>query len=164
MVPSVKAIREKWPIISGRIRVQVLGDGALPSGLQAIVDAAGSKSWIEGKALVDLCKQRSEEGGSGCNAPGEFLEPLVALTTGCDSSAEAEEPPVPLAPPQEASVVPVVQVRRYSWQPYDKHVAYDKRREFVGRNKQINTNSPLFSQQEPLVARVHLMKVVRKIG
>ena len=92
------------------------------------------------------------------------MEPLVALTTGCDSSAEAEEPPVPLAPPQEASVVPVVQVRRYSWQAYDKHVAYDKRREFVGRNKQINTNSPLLSQQEPLVARVHLMKVVRKIG
>ena len=86
------------------------------------------------------------------------------MTTGCDSSAEAEEPPVPLAPPQEASVVPVVQVRRYSWQAYDKHVAYDKRREFVGRNKQINTNSPLFSQQEPLVARVYLMKVVRKIG
>ena len=164
MVPSVKAIREKWPIFSGRIRVQVLGDGALPAGLQAIVDAAGSKSWIEGEALVDLCKQRSEEGESGCNAPEAFLAPLVALTTGCDSSAEAEEPPVPLAPSQEASVMPVVQVRRYSWQPYVKHVAYEKRREFVGRNKQINTNSSLFSQQEPLVARVHLMKVVRKIG
>ena len=53
---------------------------------------------------------------------------------------------------------------RYSWHPYDEHVAYDKRREFVGTNKQINTNSLLFSQQEPLVARVHLMKVVRKIG
>ena len=98
-----------------------------------------------------------------CNAPGAFVEPLVVLTTGCDSSAEAE-PPVPLAPPQEASVMPVVQVRRYSWQPYDKHVAYDKRREFVGTNKQINTNSLLFSQQEPLVAWVHLMKIVRKIG
>ena len=48
VVPSVKAIREKWPIFSGRIRVQVLGDGALPLGLQAIVDAAGPKSWIEG--------------------------------------------------------------------------------------------------------------------
>ena len=60
--------------------------------------------------------------------------------------------------------MPVVQVRRYSWQPYVKHVAYEKRQEFVGRNKQINTNSSLFSQQEPLVARVHLMKVVRNIG
>ena len=99
-----------------------------------------------------------------CNAPGAFEEPLVALATSCDSSAEAEEPPVPLAPPPEASVMPVVQVRRYSWRSYGKHVAYDKRREFVGTNKQINTNSLLFSQQEPLVSRVHLMKVVRKIG
>ena len=141
-----------------------MGDGALPSDLQAIVDATGARSWIEGEDLVDLCKQRSEEGGSGCNAPGAFEEPLVALATGCDSSAEAEEPPVPLAPLPEASVTPVVQVRRYSWRSYDKHVAYDKRREFVRTNKQINTNSLLFSQQEPLVARVHLMKVVRKIG
>ena len=164
VVPSVKAISERWSIFSGRIRIQVLGDGALPSGLQAIVDAAGERSWIEGENLVDLCKQRSEEGGSGCNAPGAFEEPLTALATGCDSPAEAEEPSVPLAPPQEAPVMPVVQVRRYSWRSYDKHVAYDKRREFVGRNRQINTNSLLFSPQEPLVSRVHLMQVVRKIG
>ena len=98
-----------------------------------------------------------------CNAPGAFEEPLVALASGCDPSAAAEEPPVPVAPPPEASVTPVVQVRRYSWRSYAKHVAYDKRREFVGTNKQ-NTNSLLFSQQEPLVSRVHLMKVVRKIG
>ena len=65
---------------------------------------------------------------------------------------------MPLAPPLEASVMPVVQVRRYSWRSYAKHVTYDKRREFVG------TNSLLFSQQEPLVSRFHLMKVVRKIG
>ena len=71
---------------------------------------------------------------------------------------------MPLAPPQEVTVMPVVQVRRYSWHPYDKHVAYAIRREFVGTNKQINTNSLLLSQQEPLVVRVHLMKVVRKIG
>ena len=101
---------------------------------------------------------------SECNAPWAFKEPLVSLATGCDSSAEAEEPPVPLAPPLEASVMPVVQVRRYSWRSYAKHVAYDKRREFVGTNKQINTNSLLFSKQEPLVSRVHLMKIVRKIG
>ena len=70
---------------------------------------------------------------------------------------------MPLAPPPESSVTPVVQVRRYSWRSYAKHVAYDKRREFVGTNKQINATL-LFSQQEPLVSRVHLMKVVRKIG
>ena len=93
-----------------------------------------------------------------------FEEPLVALASGCDPSAAAEEPPVPLAPPPEASVTPVVQVRIYSWRSYARHDAYDKRGEFVGTNKQINTNSLLFSQQEPLVSRVRLMKVVRKIG
>ena len=71
---------------------------------------------------------------------------------------------MPLAPTPEASVTPVVQVRRYSWRSYTKHDAYDKRQEFVGTNKQINRNSLLFSQQEPLVSRVHLMQVVRKIG
>ena len=60
--------------------------------------------------------------------------------------------------------MPVVQVRRYSWRSYAKHNTCEKRREFAGTNKQINTNFPLFSPQEPLVSRVHLMKVVRKIG
>ena len=165
VVPSVKAIAEKWPVFTGSIRVQVLGDGEpLPADLQTIVDAAGSDSCIEGSVLVDLCKQRSEEGGSGCNAPAGAEEPLVSLASGCDAPAEAEEPPVPLAPSPEPPVTPVVQVRRYSWHSYAKHVAYDKRREFVGTNKRTNSNSLLFSQQKPLVSRVHLMKVVRKIG
>ena len=47
---------------------------------------------------------------------------------------------------------------------YAKHVAYDKRREFVGTHRRIKANSLLFSQQEPLVPWVHLMKIVRKIG
>ena len=88
----------------------------------------------------------------------------MALASGCDPAAAIEEPPVPLASPPATSVMPVMQVRRYSWRSYAKHDAYAKRREFVGTNKQINTNSLLFSPQEPLVSRVHLMKVVRKIG
>ena len=160
----MKAIVEKWPIFAGKIRIQVLGDGSLPKDLQVIVDATGSDSWIEGEDLVDLCKQRSEEGESGCNSPGAFEEPLVALASGCDPAAAIEEPPVPLASPPANSVMPVVQVRRYSWRSYAKHNTYEKRRDFVGTNKQINTNSLLFSPQEPLVSRVHLMKVVRKIG
>ena len=165
VVPSVKAIADRWPIFTGSIRVQVLGDGApLPADLQTIVDASGSDSCIEGRILVDLCKQRSEEGGSGCNAPAEAEEPLVSLASGCDAPAEAEEPPVPLAPSPKPPVMPVVQVRRYSWHSYAKHVAYDKRWEFVGTNRRTNPNSLLFPQQEPLVSRVHLMKVVRKIG
>ena len=71
---------------------------------------------------------------------------------------------MPLAPSLEPPVTPVVQVRRYSWHSYAKHVAYDKRLEFVGTNRRTNSNSLLFSQQKPLVSRVRLMKVVRKIG
>ena len=152
VVPSVKAFLEEWPIFAGKIRIQVLGDGTLPKDLQTIVDAVGPNLWIEGEDLVDLCKQRSEEGESGCNAPGAFEEPFMALASGCDSAAAMEEPPVPLASPPAPSVMPVVQVRRYSWRSYAKHDAYAKRREFVGTNKQINTNSSLFSLQKPLVS------------
>ena len=137
VVPSVKAIREKWPIFTGKIRIQVLGDGRLPKDLQTIVDAAGPDLWIKGEDLVDLCKQRSEEGESGCNAPGAFEEPFMALASGCDSAAAMEEPPVPLASLPAPSVTPVVQVRRYSWRSYAKHDAYAKRREFVGTDKLI---------------------------
>ena len=164
VVPSVKAIREKWPIFAGKIRIQVLGDGQLPKDLQAIVDAAGPDWCIEGEDLVDLCKQRSEEGESGCNAPEAFSEPSVALASGCDSPEAMEESPVPSASPPTSSVSSVVQVRRYSWRSYAKNVAYEKRREFVGTNKQTNTNSSLFPPQKPLVSRVHLTNVVRKIG
>ena len=99
-----------------------------------------------------------------CNASEAFDEPFVALASGCDPAAAIEEHPVPLTSPPANSVMPVVQVRRYSWCSYAKHNTYEERREFVGTNKQINANSPLFSPQEPLVSRVHLMKVVRKIG
>ena len=64
VVPSAKAIAEKWPVKTGPIRVKILTDGEpLPSDLQTIADAVGPDSWIEGSVLVDLCKQRSEEGG-----------------------------------------------------------------------------------------------------
>ena len=66
-----------------------------------------------------------------------------------------------LAPSPEP---PVVQVRRYSWHSYAKHVASDKKQEFVGTNKLTDSKSLLFSQQKRLVSWVHLMKVVRKTG
>ena len=101
---------------------------------------------------------------STCNAPEAFSEPSVALASGCDSPEAMEESPVPSASPPTSSVSSVVQVRRYSWRSYAKNVAYEKRREFVGTNKQTNTNSSLFPPQKPLVSRVHLTNVVRKIG
>ena len=165
VVPSVKAIADKWPIYSGRIRVQVLGEGEpLPSDLQAVVDATGPDSCIEGSILADLCEQRSGQRGSGCNAPAEDEELPVSLTSGCDAPADAEELPVPLASSPKPPTLPAVQVRQYSWHHYAKNDASDKRREFVGTNKQTNHDSLFLSQQKPLVSRVHLMKVVRKIG
>ena len=148
VVPSMKAIQDKWPVHSGHIRVQILGEGeALPSDLQAVVDAAGPDSCMEGNVLVDLCTQRSGQRGSGCNAP-----------------AEAEELSGPMASPPRPPTLPAAQVRQYSWHHYAKNDVSDKRREFVGTNKRTNHGSPFLSQQAPLVSRVHLMKVVRKIG
>ena len=44
-----------------------------------------------------------------------------------------------------------------------KYASYDIRREFVGANKQTNRASPSLSQQAPLVAKAHLMAVVRRV-
>ena len=86
------------------------------------------------------------------------------LASGCDAPVEAEEPLVPLAPSPKPPIVRFVQVRQYSWHYSAKHDAFDKRREFVGTNKRTNPDSLFLPQQKPLVSRVHLMKVVRKIG
>ena len=69
-----------------------------------------------------------------------------------------------MAPSPTASARPAAQVRQYSWRHYDKNEVSDIRREFVGKNKQINHVSPFPFQQAPLVSRVHLLKVVDKIG
>ena len=148
VVPSMKAIQDKWPVHSGCIHVQILGEGeALPSDLQAVVDGAGPDSCIEGNVLVDLCTQRSGQRGSDFNAP-----------------AEAEELPIPMASPPRPPTLPAAQVRQYSWHHYAKNNVSDIRWEFVGANKRTNRASPFLSQQAPLVSRVHLMKVVSKIG
>ena len=69
-----------------------------------------------------------------------------------------------MAPSPSASTMPAAQVRQYSWRHYDKNEVSDIRRDFVGKNKQINRVSPFLFQQAPLVSRVHLLKVVDKIG
>ena len=60
---------------------------------------------------------------------------------------------------------PAAQVRQYSWGHYAKKEVclYDIRREFVGANKKTNRASPSLSQQAPLVAKAHLMTVVRRV-
>ena len=71
---------------------------------------------------------------------------------------------MPLASSPKPPIVPAVQVRQYSWHYHAKNDVSDKRREFVKTNKRTNSDSDFLSQQKPLVSKVHLMKVVRKIG
>ena len=145
---SLKAIQDNWGVTLGRIRVQVLGEVEdLPPGLQAIVEAAGPDSYIEGSVLVDLCVQRSGQRGSGCDAPNE-----------------GEELPMAMASPPRPSTLPAAKVRQYSCHHYAKNDVSDIRLEFVGTNKRINCVSPFLSQQAPLVSRVHLLEVVGRIG
>ena len=70
---------------------------------------------------------------------------------------------MPLALSPTTAITPAVQVRRYSWHSYDKHVAYDKKRKFVGTNKLTDSKYLYFFPQKPLVSRVHLLQVVRRI-
>ena len=129
--------------------MQVLGEAAeLPSDLRAIVEAAGPDDYIEGSVLVALCTQRSGQRGNGCDAP-----------------EASEEFPAPMASPPRPPTPPAVQVRQYSWHHYAKKKGdlCDIRREFVGANRQTNRTTHSLSQQKPLVARSHLMAVVRRV-
>ena len=60
--------------------------------------------------------------------------------------------------------LPAAQVRQYSYRPFIKKNVYDIRQEFVGANIQSNRVSSVLSQQAPLVTKVHLLDVVRKVG
>ena len=147
IVHSMETIQDKWPIHSGRIRVRVIGEeGELPADLRAIVEATDQDDCIEWSVLVDLCRQRSGQRGSGCDAPMVSMElptPLVSLPT----------PPT----------LPAAQVRQYSWHRCALKDVYEKRREFVGGNRQANRISPFLPQQIPLVVRAYLLQVVRKV-
>ena len=121
---------------------------ALPSDLQAVVEVTGPDNCIEGSVLVDLCRQRSGQRGSGCDAP-----------------RTSEELPMPMASSPRPPTLPAVQVRQYSWchDARKDRCLYDKKREFVGASKQTNRVFPFLPEQAPLVARAHLMAVVRKV-
>ena len=131
IVHSMKTIQDKRPIHTGRIRVRIMGEEReLPDDLQAIVEAMDQDDCIEGSVLVDLCRQRSGQRGSGCDAPEASLElptPLVSSPT----------PPT----------LPAAQVRQYSWHHCALKDVYEKRREFVGRKRQANLISPTGSSR-----------------
>ena len=149
IVNSISNIQEKWPIHSGRVRVRILGEAKdLPADLQAIVEATDPDNCIEGSVLVDLCRQRSDRRGRGC-----------------DATRTSEELPVPMASSPTSPTPPAVQVKQYSW-PHNaiqNECLYDKRREFVGSGKQTNHVSLLLPQQAPLVSQAHLLSIVRKV-
>ena len=101
---SMKAIQDKWPVHSGRIRVRILGEEKdLPTDLQAIVEVTGPDKNIEGSVLVELCMQRSGRRESGCDAPNA-----------------SEELPTPVASLPRSPTPPAAQVRQYSWRHYAK--------------------------------------------
>ena len=66
--------------------------------------------------------------------------------------------------PPKPSTLPAAQARQYSWHHCVKNDVSDIRREFVRANKRTNRVTPFLSQQAPLVSRVHLLKVIKKIG
>ena len=129
---SIKAIQDKWPVHSGRIRVRILGEEKdLPTDLQAIVEATGLEKCIEGSVLVDLCMQRSGRRGSGCDTPksadrfpkssdGSRKVSEGFPTLGCDVRKASEGFPTPMASPLRPPTPPAAQVRQYSWRKYVK--------------------------------------------
>ena len=88
----------------------------------------------------------------------------VSLTFGCDPPDEVAEALVLHLPSPGSPIMPVVQVRQFSWRFSNKHGLYDIKHRFGRSNKQINSVilSPL--SQAPLVSKVRLLRVTRKIG
>ena len=82
----------------------------------------------------------------------------------CDAPNVSEELPLPMAAPLRPPTLTAAQVRQYSYHHCVKRDVYDIRREFVGMSKQSNRISSVLPQQAPLVARINLMDVMRKVG
>ena len=81
------------------------------------------------------------KGVGNCYAPEKIPETPVFLTSGCDSPEEVAEPPVLHLPSPGPSIMPVGQVRQFSWHYSDKHGLSDVRQKLRKNNKQINSSS-----------------------
>ena len=99
-----------------------------------------------------------------CYAPGKIPETPVILESGCGTPEEAAEPPVLHLPSPGPSIMPVGQVRQFSWRYFDKHGLSDIRQKPRKNNKRINSGSLFLPSQAPLVSKVRLLRVTRKIG
>ena len=80
----------------------------LPADLRELVEALDPDKCIEGKVLVDLCRQKSERRGNSCDVSRTF-----------------EDLPEPSASSSKMVHRPAVQVNRFSWfnkAKTDKHL------------------------------------------
>ena len=150
IINSLDQIQRKWSIPPGCVRVRILGEEKdLPADLRELVGALDPDKCIEGKVLVDLCRQRSERRGSGC-----------------DVSRPCEDLPDPSTSSSRMVHRPAVQVNRFSWSNNantDKHLD-GKRREFRNSRKYPNSSSLFPPQQASLVSQERLQAVVQKVA
>ena len=150
IINSLDQIQGKWSIPPGCVRVRILGEEKdLPADLRELVGALDPDKCIEGKVLVDLCRQRSERRGSGC-----------------DVSRPCEDLPDPSTSSSRMVHRPAVQVNRFSWSNNantDKHLD-GKRREFRNSRKYPNSSSLFPPQQASLVSQERLQAVVQKVA
>ena len=150
IINSLDEIQRRWAVPPVCVRVKILGEEKdLPADLQELVGALDPDNCIGGKVLVDLCRQRSERKGSGC----DVSQPCVDLP---DSSSSTSRMVYKSA----------VQVNLFSWPSHantDKQLE-GKRREFISSWKY--SNSPFLSpsQQAPLVSQERLHSVVHKVA
>ena len=150
-INSLDHVQRKWPIPLGRVRVRILGEEKdLPADLRELVGALDLDKCIEGKVLVvDLCRQRSERRGNGC-----------------DVSRPCEDLPDPLTSSSRMVHGPAVQVNRFSWfnnANTDKHLD-EKKREFRNSRKYSNSSSLFPPQQASIVSQERLQAVVQKVA
>ena len=76
------------------------------------MEATSPVSCIEGGVLVNLCEQRSDERGSGCDAPAEIYK----LPTSAGESCKAAEGfPTPGTSPLRSPKPPRTKIKQYAW-------------------------------------------------
>ena len=84
------------------------------------MEATSPVNRIEEDVLVDLCEQRSDEMGSGCNAPEEIYKSPTLANVSCKSSEGFPTPVTsPLMPPKPARTGR----KQYSWRNSSKKEA-----------------------------------------
>ena len=113
VINSLDNIQRKWLIPLGCVRVRILGEEKdLPADLRQLVEALDPDKCIEGGVLVDLCMQRSDKRGSGCDVPNKGKK----LPRSADVSLRASKGfPTPLTSCLMPPKPPRTKVREDTW-------------------------------------------------